>query len=162
MLKDRTDWSDEPAVNPNLRLFQARSGKDLLVVYDERSERTGSIRSRAYFLHKNQQRIELGDRPHFVKLRSTNNLPAVLVFQTPPDAGANFSKPPYAVVSTNTESFTVYSGGSVTNSYDLPIYGDPFGKAERIILSPVAIAVDVTLVAAVIYFGALDSPCLNR
>lgn len=55
-----TDWTDKPAANPDLHLFQVERQKDLLVVYDEYSERNKAVRKRAYLLYKNQQRVEQG------------------------------------------------------------------------------------------------------
>ena len=41
----------EPADKPNLRLFDAKRHDDLLVVYDEYSERSNGVRTRAYWLN---------------------------------------------------------------------------------------------------------------
>jgi len=146
-----TDWTDRPAINPNLRLFQAERQKDLLVVYDEYSERNKTVLSRAYLLYKNQERVEQNQRPDFVGVRMAQKLPAVTVFQdsTPPET--NSLPRLYAVVSTNTESFLVCSNHQTVSSHNLPMYTDPVGEAERNALMPFAITVDVSLVAGAIY-----------
>ena len=145
------DWSDRPAINPKFRLFQAERQKDLVVVYDEYSERTRSIRARAYLLYKNQSRVEQNLRPHFVGIRMVQGLATVPVFQDPIPPDTNSLPVLYAVVSTNTESFLVCSNHQTVGSHTLPIYTDPVSVVERNALSPVAVTVDVVLVAGAIY-----------
>jgi len=82
-------------------------------------------------------------------------LPEVPVFQDPLPADTNALPALYGVVSTNTESFLVYSNNQVVGSHDLPIYHDPVSEATRSVLSPVAVTVDVVLVAGVIYFAII-------
>ena len=146
-----TDWTDRPAINPNLRLFQAERQKDLLVVYDEYSERTRSVCSRAYLLYKNQDRVEQNLRPHFVGVRTAQGLPIVPIFPDSLPPETNSLPPLYALVSTNTESFLVCSYQQTNSLHNLPIYADPAGELERNALSPVAITLDVTLVAGGLY-----------
>lgn len=157
LLWQGTDWDCKPAGNPDLQLFHAVRQNDWLVVYDEISERDEMVRPRAYFLYKNQQRVALRKRPHFVNPRTARGLPTVPVFETL-EANTNFSTGLYVVAPTNTASFTIYSNQAPVASYDLPWYPDPLGRAERFALSPIMITADVVIVGAIIYFGALDSP----
>jgi len=161
LLWRNTDWVDKPAANPDLRLFQVERQKDLLVVYDEYSERTKSIHARAYLLYKNQSRVEQNQRPHFENLRMALGLPVVPVFQEPMPANTNTLPKFCAIASTNTESFMVYSNNQMVSSHDLPMYSDPVGMAERTALSPVAVTVDTVLVAGIIYFVVIapDNRC---
>lgn len=82
----------------------------------------------------------------------TNGLPAVSIVEVPAPADTNSPPALYAIVSTNTESFAVYRGNRLVGAHDLPMYPDPVGKMERTALSPVAVTVDVTLVAGALYF----------
>jgi hypothetical protein len=150
-LVNYTDWSNKPAANPHLRLFQAERPKDLLVVYDEYCERTRTTRTCAYLLYKNQNRVELGQSPHFVSTGMTHSLPVVPVFQEPMPPETNSLPGLYAVISTNTESFLIYSNRQMIGTNDLPLYADPVGKEERTALLPFAITVDAALVAGAIY-----------
>jgi hypothetical protein len=109
LLWDNTDWENRPAANPNLRLFQVEQQKDFLVVYREYCERTKVTRPRAYLLYKNQNRVKQIQRPHFASLRMAQGLPEVPVFQERMPADTNSLPALYSVVSTNTESFMVYS-----------------------------------------------------
>ena len=54
--EERKLFGNEPAQNPDVRLFDARHKKDFLVVYNEYSERHDSIHTRAYFLNQNRKR----------------------------------------------------------------------------------------------------------
>src|SRR5437667_11262727 len=54
---------NQPAANPNVRLFQHEGRADLLVQYDEMREKDGVIRSRAFFLNRNLGRLQAGRRP---------------------------------------------------------------------------------------------------
>jgi hypothetical protein len=146
-----TDWTDRPAINPNLRLFQAGRQKDLLVVYDEYAERSKTVQPRAYLLYKNQERVAQSQCPHFVGIRMAQGLPAVPVFQDSMPLETNSLPGLYAVVSTNTESFLVCSNHQTVSSHNLPMYTDPAGVAERNALMPFAVTVDVSLVAGAIY-----------
>jgi hypothetical protein len=143
----------EPAGNINLRLFDAKRQNDLLVVYDEYSERNGAIHTRAYLLNQNEERIKQNERPHFVSVKLTNSLPSVPVFHAPSESGTNFPRTLYAVVATNRQSFTLYSGNREISSYDLPFYNDGKGRVEKIALTPIAVTADLTIIGG--YIGIL-------
>jgi hypothetical protein len=138
------DWN-EPANDANVHLFEAFQQKDFLVVYDEYSERHDSIHTRAYFLNQNQKGVAQGQKPHFVNARLSHKLPPVPIFQTLPESDTNFSQIIYAVISTNRQSFTIYSGKEKTD-YSLAVYNDGRGQIDRIALTPVAVTADLTIV----------------
>src|SRR4051812_4609807 len=73
---DLDTWN-EPAQNPNLRLFRNETKKDFLVVYEENRERDDIVRTKAYLLDANRERIKKQQRPQFVSAGSRKNLPAV-------------------------------------------------------------------------------------
>jgi hypothetical protein len=143
--KTDLDAWNEPAQNADVRLFDARHKKDFLVLYDEYSERHDSIHTRAYFLNQNQKGVAQGQKPHFVNARLSHQLPPVPIFQTLPESDTNFSQTIYAVISTNRQSFTIYSGKEKTD-YSLAVYNDGRGQTARIALTPVAVTADLTIV----------------
>src|ERR1051325_3900169 len=67
MLWDRDNWdlNSHPAHNPDVRLFDSRRRKDVLVVYEEQRNHR-SIQPRAYWLFENQYLVEREHRPSFV------------------------------------------------------------------------------------------------
>jgi len=151
-LWNRTDldaWN-EPAQTTNVRLFDAGHKKDFLAVYDEYSERHDSVRTRAYFLNQNQKRIAQGQKPHFVSTRLSHKLSPVQIFQTLPESETNFSQTIYAVISSNRQSFTIYSGNGKAD-YSLAVYNDGRGQIYRMALTPVALSTDLTIIGG--YLG---------
>jgi hypothetical protein len=141
---------NEPAGNPNLRLFDAKRKSDLLVVYDEYSERGDKIHTRAYWLNENQTRVDQRRTPHFVGTRSMHRLAPVPVFDSAPDeTGGAWTH--YAVVATNRQAFALHAGNGEISVHDLPTYNDGRGRMEKIALTPVAVTADLTIVGG--YLG---------
>jgi hypothetical protein len=148
--KTQLDAWNEPADNPRLQLFDASRQKDFLVVYDEYSERHDSTRTRAYLLNQSEKRVEQGRKPHFVSAQRSRELPPIPVLQTLPLANTSFLPTVYAVISTNKQSFTIYSSGQRTN-HDMPVYNDGWGRTDRIALTPVAVVADLTIVGGFLF-----------
>ena len=145
------DAWNEPADDPHLRLFDTPRHKDVLVVYDEYSERHDSVHQRGYWLMQNQKRIEQRRRPEFVEVLFPQNLTPIPVFvaTNAPETGS--SPPgPYAVVSTNLHSFILYSASNNGGPYRLPVYNDGSGQAARIALTPLAVLADLTIIGGFI------------
>jgi hypothetical protein len=139
------EWN-EPAPNPNLRLFDDRRRNDLLVVYNEYSERYASTNTRAFYLETNQKRIAQGSSPRFAALNASRGLPPVPVFCPAP------AFPPgrlYAITQTNHSGFTLFSDGQEISSYELPVYTDSVGRRAKIALTPVAATIDLAIIGSV-------------
>ncbi len=147
--KTDLDAWNEPAQNAEVRLFDARQKRDFLVVYDEYSERHDSIHIRAYLLNQNHKRVAQGQKPHFVSTRLSHKLAPVPIFQTLPESNTNSSQTIYAVISSNKQSFTIYSGEEKTD-YSLAVYNDGRGQIYRIALTPIAVTADLTIVGGIL------------
>jgi hypothetical protein len=143
----------EPASPVNLHLFVARRKNDLLVVYDEYSERSDGIHTRAYWLNENQARMDQRHAPHFASTNLMHNLPSVPVFYSTPGE-TNWTLPLYAVVETKKQSFTLYSNNGKIGLHDLPIYNDGKGRVEKNALTPVAVTADLTIVGGYLFLWA--------
>ncbi|HEY2082310.1 MAG TPA: hypothetical protein VGI88_05955 [Verrucomicrobiae bacterium] len=144
-------WN-QPAANPNLRLFEAKPSGDLLVVYDEYAERHDVTRTRAFWLNENEKLLAERHMPHFSGTNSTAGFASVPVFLTGTNQ-SSFPPPPYAIVDMTGRSFTLYLNDGATVSYDLPYYNDGQGKVEKFVLTPLAIAGDATVVGALIGYA---------
>jgi hypothetical protein len=149
------DDFNQPADSPNLRLYTNRSQKDLLVVYDEYSERRDSVQPRAFWLFQNQKRIENRRRPDFVSVKVAKHLANIPVF---PETNAptdiqNFSL--YALGSTNHYFFSLYSDGN-GRQYMLPVYSDGSRTIERMIFVPTVVVGAAAIIAACSW---LESGC---
>jgi hypothetical protein len=140
----------EPARNPNLDLYESRQQKDFLVVYDEHSERTDAIHRRAYWLNRNQSRLERQKAPVFARRDQARllDLSAVPVFYSMPAAGSSGGI--YAVCDTNQETFALFSGNRQIGSYDFPVYNDHWGNVEKVALTPVAVTADATVAGGIV------------
>jgi hypothetical protein len=140
----------EPANPLNLHLFDAKRQNDLLVVYDEYSERSDAVRTRAYWLNQNQARVDQRRAPHFASTNLMRHLSPVPVFYATPGE-TNWTFALYAVVETNRESFTLYFNNGKTSRHGLPTYNDGRGRVEKIALTPVAVTADLTIIGG--YLG---------
>jgi hypothetical protein len=156
----------EPAQNPNLHLFQSTQRADYLVVYNERSERTDAVHTRAYWLDKNQTRVEKQKAPVFARRNAARhlNLSAVPVYYSMPNT--NSAAGIYAVCDTNQQSFALFSDHREVGSYEFPVYSDRWGTAEKVALTPVAVTADATVAGGVValycaYAKAGGTPELN-
>jgi len=145
----------QPADNPNLRLFAAKQPNDILVVYDEYSERSDATHTRAYWLNQNQQLIDTRHAPHFVDPNTAVGCAAIPVF---PASTSGVNLPPsYALIATNNQSFTLHAHDGATESHDLPFYNDRKGKVEKLALTPLANAADLTIVGGIIGYACLQA-----
>jgi hypothetical protein len=139
------DAFKEPAQNPDLHLYQSWQRKDILVVYNEHSERRNTVRRRAYWLNQNQCRVEKQDAPIFARKQSFRHVTCVPVFYSTPvktDVNRGF----YAMCDTNQQSFTIFSGNREIGSYDFPVYNDGWGNVEKVALTPFAVSADAAIV----------------
>ena len=150
------DAYKEPVATSDLRLFDAKKENDLLVVYNEYSERNDTVRIRAYLLNQNEERIKQNKRPHFVSVKLTNSLPSIPVFHAPIESSTTFSQTLYAIISTNNQSFMLCSNNHEIGSYDLPVYNDGKGNIERAALTPVSVVADITIVGGLIGYWYLE------
>ena len=150
------DDDNEPASEANPRLFEAKPQKDLLVAYEEYSERSGKAHTRAYLLNQNEKRVVQNKRPHFVSTKRVHELPPVMVFHAPVGAGTNLPPVLYAIVQANHHSFTLYSGERKIGSHDLPVYNDGVGKYERLAWTPLAVTADLTIIGSIMGYSWLE------
>src|SRR5476649_1147032 len=150
------DAYKEPVATSNLRLFDAKKENDLLVVYNEYSERNDTVSIRAYLLNQSEERIKQNKRPYFVSVKLTNSLPSIPVFHAPVESSTTFSQTLYAITSTNNQSFMLYSGNHEIGSHDLPVYNDGKGNIERAALTPVSVVADITIFGGFIGYWYLE------
>jgi len=151
---DLEAWN-EPAYQSNVRLYCTPSTNDFLVVYDEYHERSGKACTRAYWLNENQNRVAERHTPHFVSTNLVSCLRSVPVFTSFSDE-INLPRP-CALVETNGQSFTLYPATGEKSRHDLPFYNDGKGKPEKILLTPVAVTADLTIVGGVVGYICLEA-----
>ena len=138
-----------PASPPNLALFYSAERKDFLVRYDERREDERKVHRRCYWLDRNSDRVRRGEPPRFVPpalAQQLHPVPRLEGRTNPPPAGLDGL---YVVTPPSNEGFTLYAGDHELESYGLPKYDLVSGTGTKILLTPLAIAGDATLIGAV-------------
>lgn len=140
------EWN-EPAVNPNLRLFHDREKDDFLVVYNEYSDRHYTIKARAFFLYQNLKPLTTHGRPYFVSPNTACSLTPVNVFFLMP---TNRPDQFFGITTNNGGNFAIYHGCRELGSYSLPFYNDGIGRMERIAWTPLTVVADLTIIGGVV------------
>jgi hypothetical protein len=140
----------QPADPANLHLFYSNERRDLLVQYDESRERDKKTRRRCYWLDPNAAQINHGQKPQFIASAPPKGLIPVPQSEIRPDSPPPGLNGLYAVFPPHEAHFTLYSGTNQIDTYNLPAYsGDP-QTATKVLLTPLAMAGDATLVGAVV------------
>ena len=147
----------EPANPSDLSLFYSSRSQDVLVVYSEAREDDDSIRRRAYWAHENEERLKERRKPRFVSIEQEQGLVSIPVLKVPDVPDLSLAGGFYAVASTNGDAFTLYSAGKTEGSYELPVYPDSSGRVKQVLLTPPAVAADITIVGGVIAYYCLPS-----
>jgi len=144
----------QPATESRLRLFTSEHPDDILVVYDEYSERSDATNTRAYWLKQNQKLVEDRRAPHFVNPNTAAACTVIPVFAVTTHE-INFPST-YALLATNSQSFTLHLSDGAVESHDLPFYNDQKGKVEKLALTPLANVADLTIVGGVLGYCVLQ------
>ena len=159
---DMTSFA-EPASEPHLALFANRLGEDVLVQYDETSEKNEQVRRRTYFLEPNAESIAQHKRPRFVDPQAIAAMDPIPQSQTL--AGVTNAAPgqtSLATWSANGWEFSLLRKGEVDGPYALPIYRDSNSTVLRVTLTSFAVAGDTVMVGAVAGVVALVVACESR
>ncbi len=139
----------EPATPRNLQLFHSGQREAVLVQYDESREGDESIRRRAYWLEPGREPVKNPHKPGFVSIKTARGLSPIPVVDSP--AATSPTHPGfYAVLGTNGVDFSLRSGEATVGSYELPVYEDASGKTKQVLLTPLAVAADLTIIGGVI------------
>jgi hypothetical protein len=144
----RLHWPADP---PNLRLSYSERARYVLAEYDEVSEGSTTVKRRAYWLEPNALAVAAGRQPRFVSVTNALDLVEVPVTNSLAGPSPSACHGLYAVVSTNGQSFSLYSGQKELTVHELPMYY--FGAGQRtkqVLLTPLAVVTDLTLVGAVV------------
>ncbi|MDB6066781.1 MAG: hypothetical protein JWR26_2989 [Pedosphaera sp.] len=139
-----------PSADPKLELFESSDRKDVLVEYDEETDKDVTSRRRAFFLMANQKKLSSGRPPRFVDPRTADKLqPIVLeLAYVAPDTNAPVDLSLKAVLSQDHHSFNLVSAGKELGSFELPSYHRAEGTWARIALTPLAVTGDTVICAA--------------
>lgn len=140
----------QPATPANLTLAFDPRRQDVLVCYDEFSDRSFKTRPRAFYLSRNRARLEAGRKPIFVTPGHAANLAAVPWQTIEPPPLADPANELQAVLTGTGDGFTLYSGTNEVGEYHLPVYADGVQRTGQILLTPFAVTADIITAATVV------------
>jgi hypothetical protein len=142
--------SCRPALEPELAVFVSHTAPDVLVTYNALDERADTISRRAYFLHTNETRIALRQKPLYVQPSLATNMRAVPIVRTTNAALNAGMAVRYPVSTANGSSFELYRDGRSEGTHDLPVFNAGVGTAARVALTPPVIVGDTLMAGATV------------
>lgn len=152
-------WGEEtfahqyrPVRPTNIRLFYSPERDDLLVQYSESKDENTNSHPRCYWLDTNTVRINRHRKPHFVSAKNASGLTPVPVSGSSSNTTAAATGALWVSIDPDRDSFTLYSGAEKLDAYELPVYAGSSQRIKQVLLTPFAVAIDATIVGAVIGF----------
>ena len=140
----------EPAVPPNLRLFESEAKHDILVQYDEWLDVSEKLRLRTYWLGQDRQPFSNPHKPAFVSSHATDGLLPIPIYESSAFM-ARTNTGLAAVMVWNPTGFTLYSGDRVLGDYALPVYEAGLATTKKVLLTPLAVTADAGIVAGYLF-----------
>jgi hypothetical protein len=148
---DRFVYYYQPAVPSHLQLYYSDQRKDILVKYDEFTDRSSRIRSRCFWLEPNVSRISREQAPHFEAARTSRNLVSIPVIASESDPIPPSPAGLHAVGRPDDYIFVLYDKERLMDNYALPRYKSSSQRVKQVLLTPFAVAVDLTIIGAVVF-----------
>lgn len=137
-----------PAPAPRLAVGEAPAQHDFVVSYDEQADRTGAITRRSYLARANSDACRRGRMPRFLAESVTN------AFALP----VNPPQPVLPRVTATNDFFTIHTAAENIGPERLPAYAESSGAAAKILLTPLAVVGDATVLAFILAFQAAITP----
>jgi len=144
----------EPSFPNHLALFEASEKQDVIVQYDELSPWRDSERRRTYFLRENLNRLQTRKAPRFAEANATNHSTPIPVL-IDPDSTADHQPSPgsYATTTIDGNAFTIYRTNAPPDGpYRLPAYRTATGDLKIVLLTPVTVTLDASLVGGFVAY----------
>lgn len=129
-----------PAPAPKLAVAKVADQHDFVISYDEQADRTGDITRRSYLARANKDASERGRKPAFL---------AVPV--NPP-------QPVMPSVTATNATFTIHTVAGNIGPQTLPTYAETSGTTTKILLTPLDVVGDVTILTFILAFQAALNP----
>jgi len=142
----------DPAPQPNLSLFHGPDFDRVLVQYDEVREDDETVRRRTYWIRLNEPPADNPFKPSFVSPSRTNGLLLLPLCGT----GTNRDSMvvPCADISTNGCEFNLHLPKGEFGPYELPVYVHSYGRIKQVLLTPVTVVADVTVIGGFLFLVA--------
>jgi hypothetical protein len=137
----------EPANPSRLGVYEVPEKKDFLIIYDDLGPSQDTVVSRAYFLESNRTLTQRAEKPQFEDPeRAKVGVPIPVVDSTNLIDYRLVGSAPY-VVRENNQRFSLYrEGNTLVGDYDLPTYPTSAGTVKRVLLTPITLTLDATII----------------
>ena len=149
-------WSEDsfhvPADPTHIEIRRAKDNSDVAVVYDELGERNGRTSRKAYWVLANARQIQKSQKPRFIPLESTRDLPDAVTLQQfviHPQSGSD-TNALLAVLEHDGRDFSLYRGSQLLGHHGLPLYRDGVAIAQKVILTPLTISGDAVIYGSIV------------
>lgn len=139
-----TETFNSPSAPTRLALFDVPDRGDVLVQYDELGPWHDRPHVRRFLVNDNEERLQLGKEPIFV-----TSLP---VEARPLETNPRMPRTEmWAKVSANGMTFTICrADGRCDGPFSLPTYHGTTGKAKMLVMTPLTVGVDSTIIGGVL------------
>ena len=141
----------EPALAPNLELFQAENSNKFLITYDEETDEGTHQKRRAFWADITGDPPQNPFRPDFTSTTISRHFRPVPLVHEP--APRNLS----AIATNDSRVFILFKDGQQIWTQPLPVYEDRSGRTKQIALTPVTLVADITIIGGVILFYWLQA-----
>lgn len=138
----------EPSPEPRLNLYEARQAGDVLVSYEEVSDRNGELKRRAFYLNRYAAKQYSEGKPRFVDPKEALKLDSIPVFE--PGHEPDSLNGLYAVRGRSPAEFALFNDGQALGSYSLPVYRDGLDQTRRVAVTPFAVVADAVIIGSVV------------
>ena len=148
----------EPATPSNLALYQSATNREVLVGFDELGERDNAIRRRYYWVNPDHAPFKNPHQPKFVPEGERMRLTPIPIVAGP--IAQPLTNAPFGVC-TNGQEFTLFVGAKESGPFQLPVYDDGSGRTKQVLLTPVTVVADVTVIGGFLFLLAWSEGALS-
>lgn len=135
---------NEPADQPDLKVFRSSKPADYLVLYDEMRENGERIRRRAFYLNANLERLNSRRKPRFVNPAKAETLAPVPLLVKLPTASTNAAVS--VSLSPDGTFWRLHEADGEVVDFNLPTYPTASSTVLRVALTPLAVTGDAIIV----------------
>lgn len=151
----------QPATPSNLELAFDPRRQDVLVRYDEFSDRSFKTQPRAFYLYRNVARLEAGRKPNFVAPSRAAKLVSLPVQPAENPLLDDPAVELHASLVADGAGFKLKSRTNELGEFHLPVYADGVQRTGQVLLTPFAVVADIVTAATVIGLLAWASGGFN-
>lgn len=150
----------EPNQPTALALYLSPIKRCVLVEYDEVRGKDLKIKRRAYWIRLDERPPVNLYRPKFVESPGSADLLPIPLFE-PSTNIINNAPVLLAEVLPDDQVFRIHLAGAEFGPYELPVYVDTSRRFLQVVLTPIAVTADATIIGSVIFVWVWASSAAN-